>query len=83
MLRPKTEIHTRKLITKKNSCGSEIPPPPPHGPSLKDKISLRDPQCPVFLYHSASASATELEVNGFPLLSCDCLWRSPLELGTN
>ena len=43
--------------------------PPPYnfsnGPSLIDKISLRDPQCPAFLYHSASASATELEVNGF------------------
>ena len=33
------KIHTRNLITKKNSCGSKIaPPPPPHnlsnGPSL-------------------------------------------------
>ena len=33
-------IHTRNLITKKNSCGSKIPfPPPPHnvsnGPSLR------------------------------------------------
>ena len=32
------KIHTRNLITKKNSCGSKIPLPPPHnfsnGPSL-------------------------------------------------
>ena len=39
MLRSKKKIHTRNLITKKNSCGSKIPhPPPPHnffnGPSL-------------------------------------------------
>ena len=38
MLWPK-KIHTRNLVTKKNSCGSKIPPPPtPHnfsnGPSL-------------------------------------------------
>ena len=39
MLWPK-KIHTRNLITKKNSCGSKIPLPPPHnfsnGPSLID-----------------------------------------------
>ena len=39
MLWPK-KIHTRNLITKKNSCGSKIPLPPPHnfsnGPSLTD-----------------------------------------------
>ena len=33
------KIHTRNLITKKNSCSSKIPLPPPHnfsnGPSLK------------------------------------------------
>ena len=36
------KIHTRNLITKKNSCGSKIPlPPAPHnfsnGPSLNGK----------------------------------------------
>ena len=43
--RPK-KIHTRNLITKKNSCGSKIPlpslPPPPHkfsnGPSLTGRV---------------------------------------------
>ena len=34
------KIHTRNLITKKNSCGSKIPLPPPNnfsnGPSLKE-----------------------------------------------
>ena len=38
MLWPK-KIHTRNLISKKNSCSSKIPQPPPHnfsnGPSLK------------------------------------------------
>ena len=38
----------KKFLRLKNS-----PPPPPHnfsnGPSLIDKISLRDPQCPAFL----------------------------------
>ena len=29
MLWPKKTIHTRNLITKKNSCGSKIPPAPP------------------------------------------------------
>ena len=29
LLWPKKTIHTRNLITKKNSCGSNIPPPPP------------------------------------------------------
>ena len=32
------KIHTRNLITKKNSCGSKIPPPPhniSNGPSLR------------------------------------------------
>ena len=33
------KIHTRNLLTKKNSCGSKIPLPPPHnfsnGPSLQ------------------------------------------------
>ena len=35
------KIHTRNLITKKNSCGSKIPLPPPHnfsnGPSLNGR----------------------------------------------
>ena len=53
MLWPKTEIHTRNLITKKIPAAQKFPTPPPHnfsdGLSLIDKISLRDPQCPAFL----------------------------------
>ena len=41
MLWPK-KIHTRNLITKKNSCGSKILLPPPHnfsnGPSLMSRL---------------------------------------------
>ena len=42
------KIHTKNLITKKNSCGSKIPPPPPphnfsNGPSLtKDGKAAED-----------------------------------------
>ena len=52
MLRPKTEIHTTNLITKKIPAPQKFPTPPhnfSNGPSLLDKISLRDPQCPAFL----------------------------------
>ena len=38
------KIHTRNLMTKKNSCGSKIPLPPPHnfsnGPSLSIGLKL-------------------------------------------
>ena len=37
-------IHTRNLITKKNSCGSKIPHPPhsfSNGPSLRVEMSFR------------------------------------------
>ena len=51
MLRTKTEIHTRNLMTKKISAAQKFPTPHnfSNGPSLIDKISLRDPQCPAFL----------------------------------
>ena len=44
----------KEFDNEKNFRGTKIPhPPPPHnssnGPSLIDKISLRDPQCPAFL----------------------------------
>ena len=37
------KVHTRNLITTKNSCGSKIPPPPnnfSNGPSLKEVLGL-------------------------------------------
>ena len=43
----------KEFDNEKNFRGTKIPHPPPHnssnGPSLIDKISLRDPQCPAFL----------------------------------
>ena len=44
----------KEFDKEKNFRGTKIPlPPSPHnysnGPSLIDKISLRDPQCPAFL----------------------------------
>ena len=51
MPRPRTEIHTRNLTMKKIPAAQKLPPPPynfSNGPSLIDKISLRDHQCPAF-----------------------------------
>ena len=43
----------KEFDNEKNFRGTKIPHPPPrnfsNGPSLIDKISLRDPQCPAFL----------------------------------
>ena len=52
MLRPK-KFHTRNLITTKNSCGSN-PPPPPHnfsnGPSLRDFSSWSPVSCVLVIF---------------------------------
>ena len=43
----------KEFDNEKKFRGTKIPHPPPHnssnGPSLIDKTSLRDPQCPAFL----------------------------------
>ena len=47
------KIHTRNLITKKNSCGSKIPLPPPpnfsNGPSLTFSLNSTPRQYGQFL----------------------------------
>ena len=52
MLRPKKNSYKEFDNEKKIPAAQKFLPPPhnfSNGPSLIDKISLRDPQCPAFL----------------------------------